>query len=164
MNRINKTAAQKLIIIFIFSPIFEIFSNFSNFGLAGNRLMIFAIEPHVKTWKTPTAENILIRTILIWKFEAAMIFFVFLDDTIWNIIWIFWRTFWIESFRSEKWKKYNTGRKVMKPQRFWTTARVTASEFFGYDIRDNPCTCLIYLGHIQNSFAVWEIRSITYGP
>lgn len=62
MNRINKTAAQKLINIFIFSPIFE---NFSNFSLAGNRSMISAFEPHVKTWKNADSENILIEIILI---------------------------------------------------------------------------------------------------
>ena len=110
MNRINKTAAQKLIIIFIFSPIFEIFSNF---GIAGNRLMIFAIEPHVKTWKKRRQQKIFsLESVWFWSFKQQ---WFFLDDTIWNIIWIFWRTFWIQSFRSEKLKK-NTFGSVIYPK------------------------------------------------
>ena len=47
VNRINKTAAQKFIIIFIFSPIL----NFSQIFRSIRQRWESAFEPHVKTWK-----------------------------------------------------------------------------------------------------------------
>ena len=55
VNRINKTAAQKFIIIFIFSPIL----NFSQIFRSIRQRWESAFEPHVKTWKNADSEKVI---------------------------------------------------------------------------------------------------------